>query len=94
VSSEIQVSVPEFLVGGDSFSRAGERLTAAGLAQLRVVLASSHESVAAKLWDENGAVRRNVLLVRNGEVVPRTGYDTLMFDDRDEIEFLVQFAGG
>lgn len=39
-------------------------------------------------------MRRNVIVVRNGELVPRTEHALLRFDDGDEIEFVLQFAGG
>ncbi|MCX4852725.1 MoaD/ThiS family protein [Streptomyces canus] len=94
MSRDVQVIVPEFLIGAESFFRHGERLSVADLGQLRTVLSSSHSPTAAQLWDENGTVRRNVIVVRNGELVPRAEYGALSFDDGDEIEFLLQFAGG
>ncbi|MFF7074403.1 MoaD/ThiS family protein [Streptomyces pseudovenezuelae] len=91
---DVHVVIPEFLFGGHLLSGNGEPVNAADLEQLRTLLNLRHSPAAARLWDESGTVRRNVIVVRNGELVPRTEHALLRFDDGDEIEFVLQFAGG
>lgn len=43
--------------------------------------------------DENHYRRQRIAVERNGEIVPRSAYDTTLFVDGDKIE-IVSFVGG
>lgn len=92
--SAITVMVPGFMAGDSGSFGRRISLLATGLGEMREALRSLDVLFAEKLWDPHGEVRKNVVVVWNGEIVPRKGYSGLMFRDGDEVEFLVQFAGG
>ena len=50
-------------------------------------------SVAA-LVEELGFAGKRIALERNGEIVPRSMFDTLLLSDGDKLELVVAVGGG
>ena len=94
----VVVTLPGFisdLVKTENAERRG-RLTvdAASMGELHRYFVTNHAPAAERLWDDQGRLRKNVILVHNDEPVYREDYDRLAFGNGDELCLLMQFAGG
>ena len=47
-----------------------------------------------KVFDENGQLYRNIIIVRNDQLINKSHIGLITSEDNDEIEILIQFAGG
>ena len=50
--------------------------------------------LSQKLLDENGGLKRNILLILNDAIVPKEQHDELKFSENSTLEIMFQFAGG
>ena len=69
-------------------------MTARDMDELRTVFRSDYPLAAERLWDDDGRMRRNVIVVRNDELLPHRSCDSTTFTSGDQVVFLIQFAGG
>ncbi|MEU0602889.1 MoaD/ThiS family protein [Streptomyces sp. NPDC006393] len=69
-------------------------IPAGDLAQLHAYFSERHPNAAAKMFEADGTVRKNVILVVNDELLSRSEYAAATFEDGDELSLMVQFAGG
>lgn len=92
------LTLPTFIsdLMGPCDERAGGAITvpAGSVADLYAFFTARHPRAGARLFDECGSVRKNVILVVNDELIPRARYQQLEFDDGDALDLLIQFAGG
>lgn len=51
-------------------------------------------SIAEKLFDESGKIKRNIILVMNDKIVNKSTYSEVEFLDNTVLEVFFQFAGG
>lgn len=69
-------------------------LEAADLDDLYAVFQNKYPSLVNKMWDEEGNIRKNVILVVNDHLINKNEYDILKFPDHTTLEIMTQFAGG
>ena len=89
----VRVQLPPILrpvVGGARVVEANGRSIAAVLADL----AKSHPSIALHLFDEQGAIRRNIVFLHDGELVRATEAKDRRVKAGDEIVMTNALAGG
>jgi sulfur carrier protein ThiS len=100
---EVQITLPALIrdlvgpsVNGDGAATAPSalRLAVRDMDELCAVFRSRYPAAAARLWDEQGRMRRNVVVVRNDELLSHGRCDSAAFSSGDRIEFIMQFAGG
>jgi molybdopterin converting factor small subunit len=95
----LQVILPDFiadLLPSDAETRGCGKVEAdaENLAGLHESFQSRFPEIAEKLWDGDGQVRKNVILVLNDELLQRSDYDSTAFRNGDELNIILQFAGG
>jgi hypothetical protein len=44
--------------------------------------------------NKDGGLKKNVIIVYNNEIINKNSIDLISTKDKDEIEFIIQFAGG
>jgi sulfur carrier protein ThiS len=57
-------------------------------------LRTQHPRAVGRIFTDDGDVRKNVIVVVNDELVPRSDVSKLMLADLDELALIMQFAGG
>ena len=67
---------------------------ATSIADLHAFFSTRHPEASARIFDTDGSVRKNIILVVNDELVHNSQYSQITFDDGDELALLIQFAGG
>lgn len=95
---QLEVVLPEFvreLAVPPGAPRSGPlSVSARDMDELRTVFQSDYPLAAERLWDDEGRMRRNVIVVRNDELLPHRSCDSTTFTSGDQVVFLMQFAGG
>ncbi|MGN7415044.1 MULTISPECIES: MoaD/ThiS family protein [unclassified Paenibacillus] len=89
----ITVILPQFLT---SLARNQQEIQVevTDLAELKNYLASSFPALKEKLWESNGTTKRNVLFVLNDNLIKFEDYKVIQFKQDDELNIILQFAGG
>ncbi|MFJ4439514.1 MoaD/ThiS family protein [Streptomyces sp. NPDC088923] len=94
----LKITLPNFISDLLSAEQGGKsstvRIPAEKLADVHAYFAERHPNASAKMFETDGSVRKNVILVLNDELLSRSEYSATAFNDGDELSLLVQFAGG
>lgn len=93
------VVLPSFLRGlakasSEGSSRSEIDVEASCLDSLRDALRHAEPEIADRCWAGTGEIRRDMVLVLNEELVPKSSYGRLRLETTDELRILMQFAGG
>ena len=95
---EVQITLPDFIrdlaTPWGAAKSSALRVTASDMHELYDVFRNDYPAAAQRLWDEDGRMRRNVVVVRNDELLPHRACEGTSFSSGDRIEFIMQFAGG
>lgn len=91
--------LPSFLqdlvhISDRSPSRHEIDVEAACLDSLRDALRHAQPEIANRCWAETGELRRDMVLVLNEELVPKSSHDDIKMQPSDTLRILMQFAGG
>ncbi|MEU8421322.1 MoaD/ThiS family protein [Micromonospora sp. NPDC048835] len=70
------------------------RVPATSVADLHTYFTTCHPAAVSRIFEADGSVRKNIILVVNDELVHNSQYSQITFDDGDELALLIQFAGG
>lgn len=89
----ITVILPQFLT---SLAKNQQelRVEATNFAEFKNYLDSSFPTLKEKLWEADGNAKRNVLFVLNDNLVKFEDYEATQFKQDDELNIILQFAGG
>ena len=69
-------------------------MNASNLEELHTEFRNKYPALLNKIWNEQGEIRKNLLLVVNDNLINKIEYNILKFPDHTKLEIMTQFAGG
>jgi sulfur carrier protein ThiS len=94
----LKLTLPNFisdLIVNTGTTKANKlNVPATTVADLHTYFTTCHPAAGSRIFETDGSVRRNVILVVNDELIHNSQYSQITFDDGDELSLLIQFAGG